>query len=181
VEPQYKSGKRQSNPHSTSPLTGPVWSRFSHQNSKTPKLGSGKPESSLPLSLVLGFWSTQRILVCPSQVALMNWQRGMKFIRLVITSDVWMSPTEEASNLARCVASRILSLRRWCEEFVSDPQGQESSAWFGCGSEGERFQKTCHIVRVSFHLTSQRWSGNLKDGAERGSSAFYWRRSCDRA
>jgi len=174
VEPQYKSGKRQSNPPSTSPLTGPAWSRCSHQNSKTPKLGSGEPESSLPLSLVLGFWSTQRILVCPSPVALMNWQRGMKFIRLVIKSEVWMSPTEEASNLGR-----TQSLRRCCEEFVADPQGQGSSAWFGCGSEGERFQKTCHIARVSFHLTSQRWSGNLKDGAERGSSAFHRRRSCD--
>jgi len=119
--------------------------------------------------------------VWPRPVALRNRQRGMKFFGLVMKSEVWISPTEEASNLARCVASRTQSLRRWCEEFVTDPQGHGSSAWFGCGSEGERFEKTRHIARVSFHSTSRRWLGNLKDGAERGSSAFHRRRSCDRA
>ena len=44
--------------------------------------------------------------MCPRPVALMNWQRGVKFFGLVIKSEVWMSPTEEASNLTRCVASR---------------------------------------------------------------------------
>jgi len=77
-----------------------------------------------------------------------------------------MSPTEEASNLAWCVASRTQSLRRWCEEFVSDPQGHGSSAWFGCGSEGKQFEETRHIALVSFDLTFRRWSGNLKVGAE---------------
>jgi len=94
---------------------------------------------------------------------------------------VWMSLVADRRSIARSVARRDQSRRRWCDEFRLSPHGHGSVGMLGGESEGDRLQKTLHMAQVSAQSTPCKWSGNLKEGRERGSSSFHRLRNSFRA
>jgi len=63
--------------------------------------------------------------------------------------------------------------KRWCELAKSRPYGHGSAGILGGESEGDLLQNTLHIAQVSAQSTPCRWSGNLNEGLESGSSCFH--------
>ena len=153
------------------------------QGSKVPKSGSGEPElvSSAPSIMESSSLSKQRQVEWHKPIARRKQQIGRVFLGGIMKLAVWMSPVADRRSIARSVTRREQSQRRWCDEFRLSPHGHGSAVMLGGESEGDRLQKTLHMVRVSAQLTPCKWSGNLKEGRERGSLSFHRLRNSFRA
>jgi len=155
---------------------------LSNQLSKAPKSGSGESEpESLVLWVVVWSPSRQRCAECPSPVARRKRRNGNEFSGARMKSGDCISPTAEERRVVRSTASSGQSRRRWSEVYGADPHGHSPASIFGGESVGEWLQNTRHNARVSVQSTLCRWSGNLKEGYERGSSVFHRRNNSVRA
>jgi hypothetical protein len=102
-----------------------------------------------------------------------NRRSASEFSGAVRKSGDCISPAVEERSVARSIASSGQSRRRWCEVYDASPHGHGPASILGGLSEGERLQNTLHSALVSAQSMSRRWSGNLKEGLERGSSVFH--------
>jgi len=138
------------------------------QGSKVPKSGSGERElvSLAPSIVESSSFSKQRQVEWPKPVAWRKRRIGWVFSNGIMKLAVWMSPVADRRSVAHLVARREQSRRRWCDEFRLSPHGHGSALMLGGESEGDRLQKTLHMVRVSAQSTPCKRSGNLKQAGE---------------